>query len=185
MILLGIDPGAKGAFAFLDGDTGQLLDVQDMPTARVAVGKSEKVRVSPTGVVGLLAGMGGTDCTAFMERLVAMPSKADPLTGQRRSMGAASMGQFFRGGGVIEGVLAALGIGLTEVEARTWKAVLRCPREKEGSVERACQMFPLFAGRFRYMHAGRPAMKDGRAEAAMIAEYGRRTVARPVEAALR
>jgi crossover junction endodeoxyribonuclease RuvC len=175
MIVIGIDPGMDGAFAFIDSN-GTLQDVVDMPTDRIEVsrakrgarkaGKTERRRISVQGVLALLDGLDGNSCVAFMERLVAMPSRPDPLSGARRTMGPASMGEFFRGGGIIETALAARGIGLTLVGARTWKVATNCPTGKDAARTRAAQQFPAFAPRFARVK------DDGRAEASIIALYG-------------
>lgn len=167
MIVVGIDPGAQGAIAFLDGDTGALLDVQDMPVDRIRIGKAERARVSVAGVLETFRGAAGADCRAFMERLSAMPaSHPDPLTGARRTASPRSMLEFGRGGGVLEAALAACGIGLTIVEARTWKLAVRCPTGKDGARARAQQQFPAFARKFDRVK------DDGRAESCLLGLYG-------------
>lgn len=45
--VIGIDPGASGAIAILDSDTGHLVDVIDMPTTELTIGGKTKHRVSP------------------------------------------------------------------------------------------------------------------------------------------
>lgn len=170
-VVIGIDPGASGAIAFL-ADSGELLDVVDMPIDIVRVGKSDKRVISPSRLVSILDVPRGS-ATVFMERLVAMPPKGgtpDPLTGKMRggSMGATSIASFFRGGGVIEGITAAHGLPLTLVMPNKWKMAVSCPTGKDGARQRAAQQFPNFASHF--------ALKkhDGRAESAMIALYGLR-----------
>lgn len=177
MIVIGIDPGMSGAFAFLASD-GSLLGVEDMPLDVIEVarakrgtrraGKVERNTISVRGVLDTLDGVDGGNAVAFMERLVAMPSRADPLTGSRRTMGPAAMGQFFRGGGIIEAALAARGIGLTIVQAGVWKRAIACPTGKDAARARAAQQFPDFAPRFKLKKS------DGRAEASLIGLYGLR-----------
>jgi hypothetical protein len=187
VIVIGIDPGIAGAFAFLSDD-GVLQDVVDMPTDRIekAVGAATRGRrratgkvlstkatgnvVSASGVWDLLDGFDGGNAVAFMERLVGMPAKVDPKTGVRRTMGAASMLSYGRGGGLIEMALLAKGIGLTLVSAVTWKRVVSCPTGKDAARMRASQQFPAFSSRFKLVK------NDGVAESCLIAMYGAMTL---------
>lgn len=163
---VGIDPGASGAIAFLN-EKGELVAVHDMPVDMVKVGKSDKRVISPAKVVEILSDA-PTGTLVMMERLVAMPA-FNPLTGKRdKSLGAASIGSFFRGGGVIEGVCAALRLPLTLVMPNKWKTAVSCPTGKDGARQRAAQQFPNFATSF-----GRK-KDDGRAEAALIGLYNMR-----------
>jgi hypothetical protein len=187
MIILGIDPGNNGAFAFL-GPPGELLNIEDMPTDKIegavgsvsrgrrkAAGKKSSTKtvrnvISAQAIWDLLDGCDGSNTVAFMEKLVGMPSSIDPKTGVRRQMGAASMLSFGRGGGLIEMALCAKGISLTLVPAATWKKAVSCPTGKDGARARATQQFPLWAEQFKLKK------NDGVAEAAMIALYGARIV---------
>lgn len=187
MIIIGIDPGMDGAFAFLDA-TGTLLDIVDMPCDRIEVGRSTKFRgkkrsakterrvVSPRAVLDLLESFKGHNAIAFMERLVAMPGRVNPLTGKKPVMGATSMLSFGRGGGIIETALTANLISLTFIGAATWKKAVGCPTGKDSARARAAQQFPAFATQFKRVS------DDGRAESALIALYGSRVLAGAYEA---
>ena len=162
--IVGIDPGASGAFAFLD-EQGNLVDVHDMPVDLVRVGKSDKRVISPARVVALLE-IAPKGTQVMMERLIAMPA-FNKETGRRdKTLGAASIGSFFRGGGVIEGACAALRMPLTLVPPAKWKAAVSCPANKDAARQRAAQRFPSCATAFARKK------DDGRAEAALIALYG-------------
>jgi len=110
---------------------------------------------------------------AFVEQV-----GARPLFGVRKNragvmeqvqlQGAASLFNFGRAYGVPEGILAALGIRVTFVQPREWKKVFRLDADKEKSRKRATELFPQAADQWRFK-------KDAdRAEAALLAEYGRR-----------
>lgn len=170
LLIIGIDPGANGAIAFLS-EHGELLDVIDMPIDIVRVGKSEKRVISPANLVSILDVSSDSACV-FMERLVAMPPtgvRLNPLTGRPTGrMGVTSVASFFRGGGVIEGICAAKQLPLTLVMPNKWKAAVSCPTGKDGARQRAAQQFPYMAAKFDRKK------DDGRAEASLIALYGLR-----------
>jgi len=53
-VILAIDPGASGALAFFDPETG-MLDVEDMPTLEVKRGNKMKREISPPMLAGIIA----------------------------------------------------------------------------------------------------------------------------------
>lgn len=76
----------------------------------------------------------------------------------------------FNGYGILLGVIAALGIPITHVYSRTWKAALRVPAAKDGARARASEL--IRGGAVHW-----PLIKhDGRAEAALIALWGIRSL---------
>jgi crossover junction endodeoxyribonuclease RuvC len=90
------------------------------------------------------------------------------LVGAMPGQGVSSMFAFGRASGLVEGVIAALGVPLDAVPPATWKASLRVPREKNAARARASQLLPNAA------HWWPLAKHDGRAEAALLALYGSR-----------
>ena len=149
MILCGIDPGLTGALAFLDGRKLALLS--DMP---VSVGR--KYEIDVLGLVRMLAPH-AFNCHAVVERQQAMPKQ-----------GVTSS---FRNGssyGSLLAVLAVQGWPVTLVSPREWKHAMHCSSDKNQSLEVARRLFPGAAQKLTRK-------KDhGRAEALLIAEYGRR-----------
>lgn len=94
---------------------------------------------------------------AFVEAVNAHPDQ-----------GVVSMFNFGQAVGIVKGILAALSIRVTFVQPRVWKQVFRLNADKEGSRKRAGELFPRAADQWRFK-------KDAdRAEAALIAEFGRR-----------
>ena len=150
-MILGIDPGSRGAIAVIDG--GLLIDVHDMPSVEVAVGKTKRTRVSAGLLADVLRRQGLTH--AFVEQVGAMPGQ-----------GTSSMFAFGKSAGIVEGVLAGLGIPITLVTPQSWKKAMRLVADKDAARQRAVQLFPERAEWFRRVK------DDGRAEAAMIALYG-------------
>jgi crossover junction endodeoxyribonuclease RuvC len=159
MIIAGLDPGLSGAIALLDARTGAVLDVLDMPVHELARGGKTKREIDVYRLVGML----GRDRIghAFVELVGAMPGQ-----------GVSGVFAFGKGFGIALGVIAALGIPMTLVPPRRWKAALQVPAAKDGARARASQLMPAAAHHW-------PLVKhDGRAEAALIALYGLRSLER-------
>ena len=152
MIVLGIDPGLSGALAFYD-TVSEALVVMDMPTVEVTRNGKSKREVSPALVADMVAGKGVEK--AFMERVSAMPGQ-----------GVSSMFSFGRSSGVVEGVLAAYEIPTTLVTPQAWMKAMGVRAGKDGSRERAMQLFPQYADQFARKK------DNGRSDAVLIAKYG-------------
>ncbi len=152
MIVLGIDPGAKGALALFDATTG-VLDVIDTPTVTVKRGAKTKAEISPQMLAAIVRSRRIE--RAVLEKVGAMPGQ-----------GVSSMFQFGRGVGMIEGVLAALQIPVEYVAPQTWQKAVGMRAGKDGARARAAEIFPAYA------HVFARAKDDGRADASLIAWYG-------------
>lgn len=155
---IGIDPGAKGAVALYDGKT---LQVFDMPTVEVKRGtrtvRQTDAGLLKVGLVGCMVGAGVQyfECAATVERVGAMPGQ-----------GVSSMFAFGRAAGVIEGVLAGLGIKTTLVSPQVWQAAMGVKgKGKDGARYKAAQIHPRDAGLFVRKK------DDGRADAVLMATY--------------
>jgi crossover junction endodeoxyribonuclease RuvC len=151
-MILGIDPGAHGALAWLS-PTGELLAVEDMPAAPVTIGGKDRMRVSAPMLAALIRDLMPT--AAYVEKVGAMPGQ-----------GTASMFSFGFSAGLIDGVLAGLEIPVTYVTPQTWKKAAGLTSDKSAVRLRAAQLFPDMAKHFARVK------DDGRAEAALIARYG-------------
>lgn len=151
---IGVDPGLDGAFAVLDKN-GELIQVYDMPTVEVIVNKKAKRKVAPAAIADELK-IYTTDgrCVAICESVSARPGQ-----------GVTSMFGFGRSLGVVEGVLAGMGIPYELVPPPTWVKHMRVAPGKGGSRSRAMEIWPAKAGEFKRV------MDDGRADAALIALY--------------
>lgn len=155
MIVAGIDPGLSGAVAILDHD-GSLLNVFDLPTVEEAHGKSTRSRIAPALLQDELIGDVRIG-VCFVEHVTASPQ-----------MGVVSA---FRFGGAHEAVLAVLaccGIRTELVRPQVWKKAFGLNNEGEVSRARALELWPNNSDWFKRK------MDHNRAEAALIAEYGRR-----------
>ena len=157
MIIAGCDPGLSGAVALLDAATGAVIDILDMPTLALSRSGKAKRELDPHALAGAI----GRDriAHAFVEQVGAMPGQ-----------GVSSVFSFGKSYGVVIGVLATLGVPMTFVAPAVWKRALQVPAAKDGARARASQLLPAAAAHW-------PLVKhDGRAEAALIATYGLRTL---------
>lgn len=144
MIVLGVDPGATGALAFLDGD-GDLVHIEDMPML--------DKRVSGALVADLI------DRHRPAHAVIEQVWGTSP-------MGAASAFSFGNGDGIVRGVLAHARIPVTEITPAKWKKAMGLNRDKDASRKAALNRWPQHSAWFRFKK------HDGRAEAALIALWG-------------
>jgi crossover junction endodeoxyribonuclease RuvC len=152
-LYLGVDPGLSGALAFLDTDKGH-LHVLDMPVMEVSRNGKTKREVSPPLLANILNAIEGTDVIAVVERVGAMPGQ-----------GVTSVFSFGRSLGIIEGALAACQISMTLIQPQVWQKAAGVRGGKDGARQRACELFPNYAGLFARKK------DDGRADAACMAWY--------------
>jgi len=171
MIYIGVDCGAKGAIAVLDGRDRQLLWVKDMPADVIEIAGKQRSRVSPHRLADLLrpfAGTGG-EVAMFAEIPTYRPLvQRNKITGvkETRQAGAAGMAALGESVGMVRMAAAAFGIEFTGVSPGGWKRRVNCPADKDAAIKRACEIWPVWAKTFARKK------DDGRAEAAMIALFG-------------
>lgn len=152
MRVLGVDPGCGGAIALLDG--GRLEAVHDMPVFRILRGKSEKREVDGYRLGNLIREL--KPDIAFVE-----------LVGGITGQSAPAAFNFGRASGGVEYALKALGVRVELVPPGTWKKAMKVNASKDGARASACARWPGVAAWFARVK------DDGRAEAALIAEWGR------------
>jgi crossover junction endodeoxyribonuclease RuvC len=155
--VLGVDPGLKGAFAFLSLG-GDLIEVEDMPY----VGKEVNAHL----IARLILGYGPVR-HAIVERAQPMPKQ-----------GISGTFNYGTGYGKILGVLAALDIPIIHMPSG-WKTKMHLGKDKNMSRQRASERWPYAADYFKRVK------DDGRAEAALMAAHwlelnpqGRRVIRR-------
>ena len=151
-MILGIDPGASGALAWLDDD-GHLVDVADMPTMTITVGKAAKREIDCHALADLIVRRKVDH--VWIEKVHAMPGN-----------GATSMFAFGRAFGHCEMAVIALGRPLSYVTPQAWAKSTGTGKGKDASRLRACQLWPESSHLFARVK------DDGRAEAALIAAHG-------------
>lgn len=147
-MILGIDPGAKGGLAVIT-DGGWLHEVHDM-TDLTGSGIG-------TWLHNVLINMYEPVTVAWVEQVHSMPGQ-----------GVASTFKFGTNYGALLGGLGALAIPVRNVTPAKWKKALGLPADKTAARQRAAELWPARADWFRRVK------DDGRAESALIAEYGRR-----------
>lgn len=174
MRFVGIDPGVSGAISVIDTDTDQIA-FYDTPTLEVKSGKKFKKVIDIGRVVLMLQQISsGVKTVVTIEKVNAMPGvKNDPKNpGQKipAAMGVTSAFSFGMGFGIWLGVLAALFIPHQQVHPLTWKKSMMADmgKEKDASRIKAMQLYPRTSPDL-------VRKKDhGRADALLIAEWGRR-----------
>jgi crossover junction endodeoxyribonuclease RuvC len=148
-LVLGVDPGATGALALVDPDGPELVDVLDMPLVRW--GKAAIVDGAT-----LLDWLAGRAIGAIVIEAVA----------SRPGQGVASSFAFGRAVGGVEAVLAALGPPVVHVTPQQWK-------RRAGLASAKADSLALARLRFGAREEFRLKKHEGRAEAALLAIYGR------------
>jgi crossover junction endodeoxyribonuclease RuvC len=164
-LYIGIDPGVDGAIAIIDHFYG-LVDIVPMPT--LDDGPKGRRRVNAYGVAEFLRPYVGGVGFVALETVSVRPGE-----------GAVGAFAFGRGVGAIEGVIAALGISSVGVTPQAWKKAHGIPAGsgKDVSRSRAIALWPADAHHFASKADGGYGpigQVEGRAEAALIAEWCRR-----------
>ena len=158
MKVAGIDPGGSGALALLNG--AALVAVTDMPVFTVSRGKGVKRELDVHGLAEILRAW-APDYVWF-EQVGGMAGDAP-----------SSAFNFGRIAGAAEALAKASGARFDFVAPHVWKKDMGLiGKTKDDSRVMATNMWPAAAGEFRRK------MDEGRAEAALIAEYGRRQLSK-------
>ena len=150
MRILGVDPGGSGALALLEGSE---IRVADMPVFKVRRGKSDKPELDVHGLSAILDDWRPEAC--FFERVFGMTDQSAPAAFN-----------FGRIAGAAEAIVKTAGARFEFVAPHVWKKALKI-RGKDDARAIATNLWPSAAGEFRRK------MDQDRAEAALIAEYGR------------
>lgn len=162
MIICGIDVGNQGAVAFVYFNKKGMIessDVFDMPVlVTEGKGKTKKGNkkthtvIDEDEVVSLLRGRKPDHI--FIEKSQAMPQQ-----------GVVAMFNYGRSYGIIRGICSGLRIPYSLVSPATWKRAMMkdMDKGKDAAIVRAKQLFPDADIK----------KKDGRAEALLIAMYGK------------
>lgn len=154
MLVAGIDVGLTGAVAVLDGT--RLLTVFDLPTVQERHGSGTRSRIAPALLHDELVGDMQIG-VAFVEHVTASPQ-----------MGTVSAFRFGEAFGAVLAVLQCCGIRTELVRPQVWKKALNLNNEGEVSRAKAIELWPDASHHFKRK------LDHNRAEAALIAEYGRR-----------
>lgn len=151
--ILGIDPGFTGAAAIFDPKTNRIISLMDMPVTKAKGQKSQIVASELSNWIGTYSPQLKL---CVMEDVSARPGQ-----------GVVSMFRFGFAAGVAHGIVASYMIPMVLVKPQTWKGLMGLSKDKAQSIERVKAMLPKDASHFT-------AKKDGRAEAALLAIFGKR-----------
>ena len=158
MIYIGIDPGLRGAVAFIP--EGGLITVADTPTM-VVEGDKLRHKYNTAAMAELLRPYqyATKDTLVILESVHSMPKQ-----------GVASSFTFGEGLGMWEGIIAAYGLPLEKPSPQRWKKEMMADmgKDKDAARYKATWLFPEMAEQLSRKK------DDGRAEALLMAEYGRR-----------
>lgn len=190
MKIIGIDNGFTGAIAFIaDGNN---IIINDMPV--ITVGKKPATKSKPKNEntqQGLLEPDAVQakkrsrpkvrhylDLRAIKQMLSVegdkhvFIEKSQPMSKGGKPQGVTATASYMKAYGQLEGLLVGMNIPYTEVTPQAWKKEMMAGmgKEKRNAVIRARQLFPTT----EFLIS-----KDGRADAVLIAEYGRRLLQRP------
>ena len=158
MIYIGIDPGLNGAVAYLP--RGGITVVQDTPTMEVESSGKTRNKYNIAAMAAMLRPYSyGSEVLVILESVHSMPKQ-----------GVASSFTFGEGLGMWKGIIAAFNLPLEMPSPQRWKKEMMADmgRDKDASRLRAIQLFPEMGDRLERKK------DDGRAEALLLAEYGRR-----------
>jgi crossover junction endodeoxyribonuclease RuvC len=166
MIYIGIDPGLNGAVGVIQEDTliGPYGDIDvysvfDTPTMVIS-GVKEKRICNAAAMAELLKPFARQpDVLVVLESVHSMPKQ-----------GVASSFSFGEGLGMWKGIIATLGLPLEMPSPQRWKKEMLADqgKDKDASRAKAIALFPSLATQLARKK------DDGRAEAILMAEYGRR-----------
>jgi crossover junction endodeoxyribonuclease RuvC len=151
-LIAGVDCGLGGAIALLDGVTGQLAGLIDMP---VLVVRKDRRSVDAHALAAWFRD--NRPGHVYIEAAQGIPRQS-----------AYATGVFFQGYGIVLGIVATLELPMTIVQPVVWKRRLGIPAAKDAARARASQLLPANAGHWTRRK------DDGRAEAALIALWGSR-----------
>lgn len=154
MKVMGVDPGGTGALALLHGN--DLVAVEDMPVFIVKRGRGNKPEIDVYALRDIIERW--QPDAAWFEQVGARPEDAP-----------SAAFNFGRGTGLAEGAARLFCGRFEQVAPHIWKKEMKLIKTaKDDSRAMATSRWPKFAETFRRKK------DDGRAEAALLAEYGRR-----------
>ncbi len=154
MNVLGIDPGLKGAIAQYDG---YALKVLEMPIKK-STSRGHEIDWSKLHCQWIYDFRYPTD-QIFLEQVSSRPGE-----------GVSSAFKFGTVYGGLQAMAASMSIDVTKVTPRTWKKYFGLGPDKKDAVAHAVSLFPEYEELF---YGPRGGLRDGIAEAALIAFYGR------------
>ena len=160
-MIIGIDPGLSGCCAIVAADGG-LVALHDTPTLTLKVARGMKQAYDIPGMAAVLQPYVGPGVHVVIEESQAMAGQGV------RSTFTTGLGY-----GLWIGLLTASQLPYSPVRPSVWKKAFSLGKDKEASRLRAMQLFPQADLRRKRDH--------GRAEALLLALYGRNCYQRKCE----
>lgn len=166
--ILGIDPGFSGALAIYDPIEHYVLAVQDMPlivpaadATSIMASHSRRSNIDPAKLASFVLTHSKLIRIAVLERVNAAPDQ-----------GVVSMFRFGEGFGMIQGVLATIGIRTILPMPAVWKASMAVTADKNSSISKCRYSFGD-----KFMAEKCPLKKHhGRCEAILLAMFGAKSL---------
>lgn len=159
-LILGVDPGVKGALAWYDIETKRVRAIIDMPvTSRKLKSGRMKNTVNPFDLSATIDAFSKETRFAVVEEVGSRPNQSAQST---FSLGFSA--------GQISGAIFSHYIPIYYVKPAVWKSLMGLSYDKKKSLEKARQLFP------DKVHMFTMAKDDGRAEAALLASFGVRFI---------
>lgn len=150
---IGIDPGLTGALALLEDDNS-ISDLLDMPVMPLTGKRNQVNSAHLSQIIKIWISGEKVTPTAYLEQVSARPGQ-----------GVSSMFGFGVSYGIVQGVLAAVGVPVVLVTPQQWK-------KRAGLIGKEKDMARTIAQRL-YPLAELSRKKDiGRADALLIARFG-------------
>ena len=130
-MIIGIDPGISGSIVVLLPD-GAFVDA--LPTPSIKTGKAS--RVNAAAIVGFLNEYKDSVEHCYIEQV-----SAAPIEGRRQ--GTSSMFSFGHSAGVVEGLIAGMGIPYSKITPQAWKkSYSLIGKDKDAARSRAVELYP-------------------------------------------
>ena len=176
----GVDVGLDGGLAVIAGVGAALsygghvavtVDLTPMPTLSVKTRTKTKREINTSELASWLRAL-NPDTFVLVEKPQLRPAfYRDDRGDLHVNQGVQSQANFLAQGRLIEGMLVALMIPHEFVHPATWKADVfrgQAARDKDAARQKAMQLFPQLADRFKNRNS------HGLAEALLLADYCRR-----------
>jgi crossover junction endodeoxyribonuclease RuvC len=169
-VWLGIDPGLKGGIAWIEWGLAATVTVAETPVEDSVYMEQRMVEIFRHVIE-----VAGDPANVFaaIEKSQAMVRADKSRKGGERGQGTASAHKSGFGWGLWRGMMAHARIPYDVVTPQAWKkgVSLKAGASKAEAVELAERLFPAAAEQFRGPRGG---LRDGPADAALIAEHRRR-----------
>jgi len=153
MIYIGIDPGKTGGIAIIS-------DVQNNHISAIEMPINAKKEIDVLSIYSYLLLYMGSNCFCCIEKSTAMPKQ-----------GVVSMFKYGTTYGKLIAIIEILEISYEEIVPQKWKKEFSINSDKRRSIITVQKLFPSMKGQFT---TERGRIKDGAAEALLLAEYPRR-----------